>query len=90
MAFRRVVISGNEVEKTNVDLSTYFLSSFFTTNYSELEHRVIKSPIKEDTLVVDLNGSGADTVSKKIKNIAGKYKMKAVIKLQKPITSANK
>ena len=50
---------------------------------------MIVSPVKTDTIVVDINGDGADTVAKKVKDIAIKYKMKAVIKLEKPMSAVN-
>jgi len=89
MAFRRVVISGERVEDTKNDLEGFFSNKIFKTNYSGLKYKLILSPIKKDTIVVDINGDGADTVAKKIKDIAIKYKMKAVIKLEKPMSAVN-
>jgi hypothetical protein len=52
-----------------------------------MKTKLIVSPVKNDTIVIDLNGDGADTVAKKIKDIGQKYKMKAVIKLEKPMSA---
>lgn len=89
MAFRRVVISGEKVQDTKTDLDGFFLNKIFKTNYPGLKHKLIISPIKKDTIVVDINGDGADTIAKKVKDIAIKYKMKAVIKLEKPMSAVN-
>lgn len=89
MAFRRVVISGERVEDTKNDLEGFFSNKIFKTNYSGLKYKLILSPIKKDTIVVDINGDGADTVAKKVKDISIKYKMKAVIKLEKPMSAVN-
>jgi len=87
MAFRRVVISGEKVQDTKTDLDGFFSNKVFKTNYPGLKTKVILSPVKNDTIVVDINGEGADTVAKKVKDIGIKYKMKAVIKLEKPMSA---
>jgi hypothetical protein len=89
MAFRRVVISGEKVQDTKADLESFFSNKVFKTNYAGMKTKLIVSPVKNDTIVVDLNGDGADTVAKKVKDIAIKYKMKAVIKLEKPMSAVN-
>jgi hypothetical protein len=89
MAFRRVVMSGEKVQDTKTDLDGFFLNKVFKTNYPGLKTKMILSPVKKDTIVVDINGDGADTVAKKVKDIAIKYKMKAVIKLEKPMSAVN-
>ena len=87
MAFRRVVISGEKVQDTKTDLENFLSSKIFKTNYPGMKTKLIVSPVKNDTIVVDLNGDGADTVAKKVKDIGQKYKMKAVIKLEKPMSA---
>jgi hypothetical protein len=87
MAFRRVVINGEKVQDTKTDLDGFFSNKIFKTNYPDLKHKLILSPIKKDTIVVDINGDGADTIAKKVKDIAIKYKMRAIIKLEKPMSS---
>jgi len=87
MAFRRVVISGDRVQDTKTDLENFISNKVFKTNYPGLKTKMIVSPVKTDTIVIDINGEGADTVAKKIKDIGIKYKMKAVIKLEKPMSA---
>jgi hypothetical protein len=84
MAFRRVVLSGEGIQAAKKDIDNYFKGDLFKINYEDLDFKIIVSPVKQDTLVVDLNGDGADTVSKKIRDFGKKHKMKAVIKLEKP------
>ena len=87
MAFRRVVISGEKVQDTKTDLDNFLSSKMFKTNYPGIKTKLIVSPVKNDIIVIDLNGDGADTVAKKVKDIGQKYKMKAVIKLEKPMSA---
>lgn len=87
MAFRRVVLVGSGLPEAKKDIDNYFKGDLYKINYPELENKVIVSPVKQDTLVVDLNGDGADTVSKKIRDFGKKHKMKATIKLEKPVSS---
>jgi len=87
MAFRRVVISGEKVDDTKKNLDDFLSNKVFKTNYPDLQVKVVVSPVKKDTIVVDVNGEGADTVAKKVKDIGQKYKMKAVIKLEKPMSA---
>ena len=87
MAFRRVVISGEKVQDTKTDLDNFLSNKMFKTNYPGIKTKLIVSPVKNDTIVIDLNGDGADTVAKKVKDIGQKYKMKAVIKLEKPMSA---
>ena len=87
MAFRRVVISGEKVQDTKTDLENFLSNKVFKTNYPGMKTKLIVSPVKNDTIVIDLNGDGADTVAKKVKDIGQKYKMKAVIKLEKPMSA---
>ena len=87
MAFRRVVISGERVEDTKENIDSFFEHKNFKSNYKDLKYKVILPPIKKDTIVIDVNGDGADTVAKKIKDIGLKYKMRAIIKLEKPMSA---
>jgi len=87
MAFRRVVISGEKAQDVKTDLENFLSNKVFKTNYPGMKTKLIVSPVKNDTIVVDLNGDGADTVAKKVKDIGQKYKMKAVIKLEKPMSA---
>jgi hypothetical protein len=89
MAFRRTVISGEKLFDTKQDLESFFSNKIFKTNYPNLKTKIIVSLTKQDTIVIDINGDGADTIAKKVKDIANKYKMKAIIKLEKPMSSVN-
>ena len=84
MAFRRVVLMGSGLPEAKKDIDNYFKGDLFKINYEDLDFKIIVSPVKQDTLVVDLNGDGADTVSKKVRDFGKKHKMKATIKLEKP------
>jgi len=86
MAYRRVLLIGDKISETKTELENMFSSKLFKTNYSGVKTKIIVSPVKNDTLVVDLNGEGADTVSKKVKDIGQKNKMKATIKTEKPMS----
>jgi hypothetical protein len=87
MAFRRVLLNGTNVEDVKQTLEDYFSTKLYKSNYPNIKHKIIVSPTKNDTLVIDLNGDGADTVSKKVKDIGIKYKMTAKIKNEKPMSS---
>jgi hypothetical protein len=87
MAFRRVLLNGTNVEEVKQNLEDYFSTKLFKSNYPSIKPKIIVSPTKNDTLVIDLNGDGADTVSKKVKDIGIKYKMTAKIKNEKPMSS---
>ena len=54
MAFRRVIISGEKVNDTKNDLEGFFTTRVFQTNYPGLKHKIIVSPFKEDTLIIDV------------------------------------
>lgn len=84
MAFRRVLLSGDRASEVKSVLEKYFDASLFKTNYPNIKTKIILSPVKVDTLVIDINGDGADTISKKVRDIGKKYKMKPTIKLEKP------
>ena len=82
MAFRRVVITGDNLQKTKDNLEDFFSNEIYINNYPTIKHKIILPPTKPDTIVVDLNGDGADIVSKKVKDIAMKHKMSSKIKNQ--------
>lgn len=86
MAYRRVVLTGTRVKDTKANLDDYLTNKLFKANYPDVKVKIIVSPVKEDTIVVDLNGEGADSVSKKVKDIGGKYQMVAKIKNEKPLS----
>ena len=53
MAFRRVVISGEKVQDTKTDLDNFLSSKMFKTNYPGIKSKLIISPVKNDTIVID-------------------------------------
>ena len=71
MAFRRVLLVGDKLPEIKTELENMFSSKLFKTNYAGVKTKIIVSPVKNDTLVVDVNGEGADTVAKKVKDIKG-------------------
>ena len=68
MAFRRVIFSGDEVEDVKKDIERTFNILKAKMDASGLK-RTIKNGAKPNTLLVDLNGEGADSISKKLKEI---------------------
>jgi hypothetical protein len=87
MAFRRVLLVGDKLPETKKELENMFSSKLFKTNYAGVKTKIIVSPVKNDTLVVDVNGEGADTVAKKVKDVGNKFKVKAIIKTEKPMSA---
>lgn len=85
MTFRRLVLTGKNCDKTKQEIENYINGVAFKINYPDIVIKILKSPVKEDTLVIDIIGEGADTVSKKLKDQGLKYSMKATIKNQKPL-----
>ena len=88
MAFRRVVLSGDKIKETEEDVKRLFSTDVFKRNYAGLKTS-IKQGAKADTIVVDINGEGADTVAKKVKDVGNKFKVKAVIKTEKPMSAVS-
>jgi hypothetical protein len=88
MAFRRIVLTGDKIKETEEDVKRLFSTDIFKRNYAGLKTS-IKQGAKSDTIVVDVNGDGADTVAKKVKDIGNKFKVKAVIKTEKPMSTVS-
>lgn len=86
MAYRRILIVGEKVKEAKANLDDYLTNKMFKTNYPDIKVKIMISPVKENTLVVDLNGDGADSVSKKVKDIGEKHKMSVKIKNEKPLS----
>ncbi len=83
MTFRRVIFEGENINKLEEEIKTYTQRVSFKINYPLLDIKIIKPPHKDNVLVVDIWGEGADTISKKLKNIGEKYRFKITIKHQK-------
>lgn len=88
MAFRRVVLTGEKIKETEEDVKRLFSTDVFKRNYAGLKTS-IKQGAKADTIVVDINGEGADTVAKKVKDVGNKFKVKSVIKTEKPMSATS-
>ena len=86
MAFRRIVLTGDKSKPTEEDVKRLFSTDVFKRNYASLKTS-IKQGAKADTIVVDINGDGADTVAKKVKDVGNKFKVKAIIKTEKPMSA---
>jgi hypothetical protein len=81
MAFRRVIFSGDEVEDVKKDIERTFNILKAKMDASGLK-RTIKNGAKPNTLLVDLNGEGADSISKKLKEIGNKFKVTTKIRTE--------
>jgi hypothetical protein len=88
MAFRRIVLTGDRIKETEEDVKRLFSTDVFKRNYAGLKTS-IKQGAKADTIVVDINGEGADTVAKKVKDVGNKFKVKSVIKTEKPMSATS-
>ena len=73
MAFRRVIFTSNKLEDVKKDVERLFSLDKFKSDFPDLK-TTIKPGAKSDVLVVDVNGDGADSVSKKLKDIGNKFK----------------
>ncbi len=83
-AFRRVVFNSNNIAEIENDIKRLFDTTTFISGYKNLK-RDIKKGAKENTLVVDLSGDGADSVAKKLKDVAIKFKADYKVKNEKPM-----
>lgn len=83
MTFRRLIISGDAVDRYKSETEKYIKGVYFKTNYPDVDIKIIKSPFKENTLVIDIKGEGADSVAKKLRDQGTKYKLSGVIKNKK-------
>lgn len=84
MAFRRVILSGPKVKEVESDLKRFLDLSKTKIDFPGLKVD-IKQGIKPDTLVVDINGDGADSFSKKVKDAGIKFQVQVAIKTEKPM-----
>lgn len=84
MAFRRIILKGNNVEEVKKDLERLFSLPKHKIDFPELKID-IKYGINPNTLVVDVNGEGADSVSKKVKDIGLKFNIISTIKTEIPM-----
>lgn len=79
MAFRRIIFTGENIKDVKDDIERLFDSHKFQQDYADVK-TTFKSGAKTDVLVVDLNGDGADSVSRKLKDIGNKFKVATKIR----------
>lgn len=84
MAFRRVIISGEKYKEVETDLKRFLDLSKTKIDFPALKVEV-KQGAKPETLVVDINGDGADSFSKKVKDAAVKFQCQPIIKMEKTV-----
>lgn len=82
MAFRRIVLTTERIKELEDDLNRLFSLNKTKIDFPDLKY-YIKQGIKPNTLIVDLNGEGADSFSKKIKDAGNKFDAQVQIKLEK-------
>lgn len=82
MAFRRVIFTSDKLADVKKDVERFFSLPKFKTDFPGLK-TTIKPGAKSDVLVVDVNGEGADSVSRKLKDIGIKFK--ATVKVRNEI-----
>lgn len=85
MAFRRVVITGAKVKESEKDINHLIGIPKTKIDFPDLKFSV-KTGAKSDTLVVDINGDGADSFSKKVKDMGVKHQNTVKIKNEKPMS----
>ena len=83
-AFRRIVITSDKVSETKTNLEQLFNNPQFKQSYNDLRVE-IKNSIKPNVLVIDLSGVGADSVSKKVRDIGVKFGGDVKIRNEKPL-----
>lgn len=87
--FRRVVITvpTGERDKNLLqdDIKRLFSLASFKSDFKDVKTE-IKPSVKPEVIIVDVNGEGADSVSRKIKDIAVKHKATAKIRNEKPMS----
>lgn len=82
MAFRRVIFTSNKLEDIKKEVERFFTLDKFKTDFPGVK-TTIKPSVKSDVFIVDVNGEGADSVSRKLKDIGAKFK--ATVKVRNEI-----
>lgn len=85
--FRRVIVTiPVGVDKKNIeeDIKRLFNLPTFKNDFKDVKTE-IKPSVKADVIVIDLNGDGADSVSRKVKDIASKFKALVKVRNEKPM-----
>jgi hypothetical protein len=88
MAFRRVIITIPAGEKKSLiedDIKRLFSLPSFKVDFKDVKHE-IKPSIKPEVIIIDLNGDGADSVSRKVKDLGIKWKADVKVRNEKPMS----
>jgi len=88
MAFRRVIVTvpeGDNKKFVEDDIKRLFSLANFKNDFKDVKTE-IKPSVKDNVLVIDLNGDGADSVSRKVKDLATKHKADVKIRNEKPMS----
>lgn len=80
--FRRIVLTTDKIDQLKDDLDRLFSLNKMKIDFPNLKID-IKIGVKPNTLIVDLTGDGADSVSKKVKDAGVKFGAQYLIKLEK-------
>ena len=79
MAFRRIIFTGDKISGLKENVLNFFELDKFKNDFPSVKSTV-KDGAKPNVLVVDVNGDGADSVSKKLKDIGNKWKVETKIR----------
>lgn len=80
MAFRRVIFtSDSKLDTVKQDINRLVDTKNFQIKFPDCKV-AIKPSVKPDTLIVDVNGDGADSVAKKLKDLGSKHGVAVKIK----------
>jgi len=79
MAFRRLLFTSDKLEDIKKDIERLLSTDKFKSDFKDLK-TTFKPSVKDNVLIIDVNGEGADSVSKKLKDIGIKYKAKVIVR----------
>lgn len=82
MAYRRLIITTKQTAKIKSDLESLF--NRVGHDFPDVKTNIV-SGVKPDTIVVDLNGDGADSFAYKVNDIAKKHGAQVKIKKEKSL-----
>lgn len=82
MAYRRLIITAGKQQKIKDDLESLF--NRVGPDFPDVKTKIVTG-VKPDTLIVDLNGDGADSMSYKANDIAKKNGAQVKIKKEKSL-----
>ena len=79
MAYRRVIFTSNDPDIIKSDLNRLIATDKFKSDFPDLKTS-FKPSVKDDVTIIDINGDGADSVSKKFKDIGIKHQAKVIVR----------